>query len=330
MVRRVYDKLKRVARQAVYSAGAEHLVYRGKGNDRLIVVYHGILPVHDTRFNLRFCAVDTFREHLKYFRKNYSIVPLEEIYSAPAAQGKKLIAITFDDGYHNNYKYSFPILEEMKVPSTIFCTSITSTGADHLWTDALDILSYFLEAITVDGLVFKKHPVHMWLYNADTGSYLRYYAMQLTYTQRQKLIEDMEAAAGFKLSSRPDLEDHWKLMGPAELRAVAASSYTQIGCHSQLHNNLGERKHEDAVLELRESKAYLEKVTGRSITSLAYPNGSYTRELVDAADSLGFSHQLAVNFLFNSDRNDPRIRERHGIYCDRSITEQLHLVNSKY
>ncbi|MCB9170845.1 MAG: hypothetical protein H6594_10895, partial [Flavobacteriales bacterium] len=66
---------------------------------------------------------------------------------------------------------------------------------------------------------------------------------------------------------------------------------------------------------------------GSSVTSLAWPSGSYTRRNIDDAAALGFERQLAVDLRHPEDRNDPRIRERHGMYHfpvhDRFL---LHLI----
>ena len=48
--------------------------------------------------------------------------------------GKKIVAITFDDGYQDNYRYAMPILQEFGFLATIFCLSGKIGGISD-WTE---------------------------------------------------------------------------------------------------------------------------------------------------------------------------------------------------
>ena len=48
--------------------------------------------------------------------------------------GKKIVAITFDDGYQDNYRYAMPILQEFGFLATIFCLSGKIGGVSD-WTE---------------------------------------------------------------------------------------------------------------------------------------------------------------------------------------------------
>jgi peptidoglycan/xylan/chitin deacetylase (PgdA/CDA1 family) len=70
---------------------------------------------------------DEFARQMDYLRKKYKILSLTEI--VEFAEGKrnlpmKSVAITFDDGYYDNYLLAYPYFREHNVPATIFvCTS---------------------------------------------------------------------------------------------------------------------------------------------------------------------------------------------------------------
>jgi peptidoglycan/xylan/chitin deacetylase (PgdA/CDA1 family) len=123
----------------------------------------------------------------------------------------------------------------------------------------------------------------------------------------QSLIPD------FKKNEKYD--DYWKLMTDSEISKVSRSRYVSIGSHAYLHNNLGNIRLEDAVAELQKAKKYLEEITQLPCTELGYPDGSYTRELIDAAEEMGFKYQMATeNYCFLEDADDSRIENRFGIY----------------
>src|SRR5437588_9374594 len=65
------------------------------------------------------------RSHLLYLRRHYRILhleeALEELYT-PCQNGehkrdrRTLLALTFDDGYHDNYTHAFALAQELQVP----------------------------------------------------------------------------------------------------------------------------------------------------------------------------------------------------------------------
>ncbi len=65
-----------------------------------------------------------FRKQIEYLvQKGYKFVTLSELFFD---NDEKKIAITFDDGYLNNYQYAFPILQEFGAVATVFiiCSTI--------------------------------------------------------------------------------------------------------------------------------------------------------------------------------------------------------------
>src|SRR3954453_21079218 len=69
------------------------------------------------------------RQHLLYLRRHYRILHLEkalEELSMPCKNRlqkrdrRTLLALTFDDGYHDNYTHAQALAQKLKVPITIF------------------------------------------------------------------------------------------------------------------------------------------------------------------------------------------------------------------
>jgi len=85
-----------------------------------ILCYHGINPVSVNRW-----VVDTknFDKQIAYVKDNCSVVSLKDIVewllfnkSLPS----RAIAITFDDGFYDVYKYAYPIMQSHGVSGTVF------------------------------------------------------------------------------------------------------------------------------------------------------------------------------------------------------------------
>ena len=91
-------------------------------------------------------------------------------------------------------------------------------------------------------------------------------------------------------------------MKAIEIREISRASNVCIASHGYYHNNLGSIKLNDAKWELKQSKDYLEKVTEQSIDMLAYPDGSYNKDLLQAARNMGYSRQLLADM---TDEDNP-------------------------
>jgi len=110
-----------------------------------IVMYHRVLPRPEP-FSIDPALSPDFRKHLRLLKSRFRMVALGEMVAAWEA-GRDLpgaVAVTFDDGYGDNYEHAFPILKEEGVPATIFlATDFIGTGGMP-WHDR--VLAFFRDA----------------------------------------------------------------------------------------------------------------------------------------------------------------------------------------
>jgi hypothetical protein len=120
MLNRIFNKTKRSFIHAQYSIGfTQKRINPGKiGNH--IIMYHGVALVENKKFNQRFIGVHNLKKQLIYLKKNANLISMTDFFEEKFDATKNNVAITFDDGFLNNYTYAVPLLEELKNRSSTF------------------------------------------------------------------------------------------------------------------------------------------------------------------------------------------------------------------
>jgi peptidoglycan/xylan/chitin deacetylase (PgdA/CDA1 family) len=88
-----------------------------------ILMYHQVFPGCDPKYPLAVSDA-IFERQMKFLKENhYNVMRLDELADFIRNKRKlppKACAVTFDDGYRNNFTYAFPILKKYNIPATIF------------------------------------------------------------------------------------------------------------------------------------------------------------------------------------------------------------------
>jgi peptidoglycan/xylan/chitin deacetylase (PgdA/CDA1 family) len=88
-----------------------------------ILTYHGIS--NDINPDETITPVE-FEKQMQYIKENYKVISLEDAVEYIQTDIEKIagsIAITFDDGYSDNYHNAYPLLKKHRFPATIFLVS---------------------------------------------------------------------------------------------------------------------------------------------------------------------------------------------------------------
>ncbi|MEX1034286.1 MAG: polysaccharide deacetylase family protein, partial [Cellvibrionaceae bacterium] len=112
-----------------------------------ILMYHRILPKTDPRYAAEEPGMvvepHTFEMHLEVLQRHFTLIPLGEWLSR-RRNGQSLppksCALTFDDGWTDNYEYAFPILKRYKAPATLFAVSHMIGTNEMFWPNRLALL----------------------------------------------------------------------------------------------------------------------------------------------------------------------------------------------
>jgi peptidoglycan/xylan/chitin deacetylase (PgdA/CDA1 family) len=125
--------VKRVLGQTVFASHLDAVLLR---NAAVVVAFHRVQETAEPDDGLT-VSVRMFERHCRFFRRHFRVVPLGDIVKK-LEHGQRLnreLAITFDDGYRDNFEAAAPVLEKLSLPATFFVVT-QSIGTDSIpWWD---------------------------------------------------------------------------------------------------------------------------------------------------------------------------------------------------
>ncbi len=238
-------------------------------NNIAILMYHRVIENNYNFWKLNI-SPKIFEDHIRFISENYNVLRLEDDWSQLVNSNEKYVVITFDDGYVDNYKYAFPILEKYKVPATIFVSTDLIGTNDMYWWDELEKI--FIIDEFEGNFIFEQREYKI-LNNDDREKAcmeIRNYLKDLVPDDRNERLEDLREILGINKANTEEL----RCVRSEELKRMAESDYITIGCHTKSHLSMGKNKSKELLeSEVRDSKKILEEHIGKGITTFAYPFG---------------------------------------------------------
>lgn len=251
-------------------------------NAALILIYHRVAQLD---CDPQWLAVPPrlFDEQMEVLARRWRPISLAEMANG-VRQGDVTdgaIAITFDDGYADNWTHAAPILKRHDVPATIFVTTHGDAPDRELWWDELERLTLGSEA---------HWNVAMPADSPRRRKYVEMHDVLLRQpaVSRWAVLDQLRQVAGH---SREPRVTH-RLMTHDEIAAAANSGLIDIGAHTVTHPVLAMQAPEDQRWEMATSRNKLAKIIGRSVDAISYPYGGrldYTPTTVAIAQSIGFA-----------------------------------------
>jgi len=113
--------VKRLLGKTLFASRLNAAFFR---NAAVVVAFHRVQETVQDDDGLT-VTVGMFERHCQFFRRHFRVVPLREIVRK-LERGERLnreLAITFDDGYRDNFEMAAPVLQKLSLPATFFAVS---------------------------------------------------------------------------------------------------------------------------------------------------------------------------------------------------------------
>ena len=261
-----------------------------------ILVFHGVLPDARTDINSRFVSNQMFEELVLELKNFAEFVSLQQLMDSSVDDPFR-IALTFDDGYENNYQYCIPILDRLQVPATFFVCTPAQNDEDILWTDMVDLLCHSgLATVSISGVEYRNSKKG---FVSKEGVALK--ELMVLKGGKKEVAQLYECWFSLDNDYKHKMSPYWKLMDQSMIRSISENDLFEVGVHGDIHLSLNIMGLENAKQELIRCKENLEFICNKPITSMAYPFGIYRPELLRISRQIGFENQLLVDANIEED-----------------------------
>ena len=146
------EPIKRALGQGIFASRLDTWLLR---DTAVVVAFHRVQDTKTNEGGLT-VSVPTFERYCRFFRDHFDVVSLSDIVGR-LERGQSLgrrLAITFDDGYLDNYANAAPILERLSLPATFFVvTRWIGTNIVPRWDRAAGVRHPWMNWTQVRSLV---------------------------------------------------------------------------------------------------------------------------------------------------------------------------------
>ena len=281
------------------------LLLRGK-KKALILLYHRI-AAPETTFD-PWVPPAQFEKQLQFLSRHFEVCTIQELMERMDQNktgSKPYAAITFDDGYKDNFKAAYPLLKKYNLPAMFFLATGSIGTEEPIWTERVDQMfkKTRVRNLTLETLDRSKcFDLGKDKYDRMKVSYeIKNEMKQMPDPKRQVTFQELEAKMGFSGEETTDSG----MLSWEDVRKMAADPLMEMGSHTVSHRMLACLEKEEIRFEFEASKQKIEEETGKPVRFVSYPGNSYNQAVEREASQSGYAAGFAVDHAlcrFSKDR----------------------------
>lgn len=264
-----------------------------------ILMYHRVLSLSQCRaYPLASLPipVEVFRRQMLWLASHCRVLPLRKAvveFTGGGPSARPLVAVTFDDGYWDNFELAAPVMEEFGLRGTFFVTTDFVTTGEPQWYDRAAMAWQELNGKGREGLLgMLTSRVRLKKGEPEIRAWMQGLKQEAP-SARLELVARSEAM----LAARPDYS-LYRPMGTSQVRALHERGH-EIGSHTVSHPILTQLNDEELSRELRHSAEKLGEWTGDKTTGFCYPDGAFNQREEQAVREAGYEYAVSVDSGLN-------------------------------
>ncbi len=265
-------------------------------DDLVILLYHGVTDSQShgiENYSAKHLQVDEFARQIEYVSKNCNVLSIDDIVTRTRNNepfGEYAVAITFDDGFRNNYTTAAPVLEKFGVPAVFYISSGIVNSTIMFW---VDILEDCLNLSKKDRITVQLDNSVEFLLREDSEKIqalkaIKSFCKKSNEETKNRILAQVQEQTG--VTASVDHASNYEKISWSELRAMNSSDLFTIGGHSMYHDILSALPPEKMASDVELSIRLLEYNLNQQITHYSYPEGQenhYNEMVIDKLKELG-------------------------------------------
>ena len=307
----------------------------------LIFYYHRVCDPEDDFLASPDLVVskNNFEKQMQFIKEEFNVLPLDVVIGH-FKKGKRLscrdIAITFDDGYIDNYINAYPILKKYSIPATIFITTGYIGSNNLLWWDRLSLIIKAMRNTEIKWDDFSSALLTRKLKNILSNKKalkrsltpLTDYLKSIGGDKRETIIHELGKTV---LNSESFLPRQRIFLSWQEIKEMSGNGIT-FGSHSHTHAILTEIDGESLNRELSLSKELIRENMGVEVKGFSYPDGCLVDRVKGAVIKNGYHYAVQTNRSGTRYLPDiysipsKMIKESHSTGCFNGFSKALFAV----
>jgi peptidoglycan/xylan/chitin deacetylase (PgdA/CDA1 family) len=228
-------------------------------------------------------------------------------------------AITFDDGFYNNFSIAAPILKKMKIPATFYITTDFIENNLTSWIDRIEIAvenTVSARSIKVNGikLSFSNSIKSKINFLKKIRKILKNNSKYDLYNLSDQIIKEIGFRGFYKKSdSILDKKMNWQ-----NIKDLMKNDLFAIGGHSSAHKIFSQMKYEECKDDIINSIKIINKRLKIKLRHYSYPEGlkkSYSEREIKILKSNGIL--ICPSAVFGKNNQHSDLYHLKRIFCNK-------------
>jgi len=261
-----------------------------------------------------------FEEQLQWLKQKNAVISLTAFDALLQHQSTlpNKVLLTFDDGYEDCFTIAKPLLEKYQIPATFFITTKNLINKDDnfyywdvvqkIFLELKNLPSTFLiklsngvitiainekERLQPDTATISWKVKNSMPFNSRTNAFLTLslFLTNLKSDSINVVIEQLlqqvnQTAASLQLPL---------IASQSQITSLQNNSLIDVGVHGISHCMLPVLSSNEQFTKMSKCKLLLEELLGKSVTTIAYPDGCYEAATVEQAKACHFKYAFTTN-----------------------------------